>query len=433
MRIMRGIAKVGLFTCFLSSSGSTVAWADENTATAVDGSPIEAQPILKERHSAPFERRKADTAYPTTATTMLMLSPCRPDFNGYFGSTSKKGSTTFEYNFELDTSTGGDTKIDKILRVVDDAVMDAALAHTFPAICAFQEQQQRLDTGSRHSITGFYFGDEKSTKHIQQEPCKAIDSDSTCKRYSATVVVFGKGTEASIPSLSPVMFQAIEESMTRIEKFGATRVQSLGAVITIISNGTDDNGDFMPGTTVLVSVLLLIFVLILGAICTVIYIHMRRSSSSSSSRPDFVGKKFPCDGGRGGEASTMASTALESLLYYKSTGSRMGESTLSSPSPSPSDRRQHIQQQQQQSFLHNVGVAVGGSDLSSVHVNPQRGTNRKMEQHQRVIIEFADSYESSDGDSSEESSVSPESYFQDAIPPSYLDSDGRYLEEFLGG
>ena len=77
----------------------------------------------------------------------LMESPCRPEYDGFFGSTSGE-PLEVQYGFRLDTPPF--STIMDLLDVVEDRVVDSILSHSFPAQCGYRrrELQRKLSTAS---------------------------------------------------------------------------------------------------------------------------------------------------------------------------------------------------------------------------------------------------------------------------------------------
>ena len=148
--------------------------------------------LLEKRHSHPIPDHVADASYPRSIWSEFMLSPCRPEDSGYFGSThvsllchsrqmlrvlfslivtfflfnqfllSQGTPILLQYGFEMETSHY--PNIEKALKVIDEKVMDALLSHFFPTICGFDGSHSttHLSTTRRFDaeITGFRFSKE---------------------------------------------------------------------------------------------------------------------------------------------------------------------------------------------------------------------------------------------------------------------------------
>lgn len=79
----------------------------------------------------------------------LMMSPCRPESDGFFGATSGD-PTKITYRFRLEAAPLA--PIVKILDIVDDKVVDSILSQAFPQMCGLR--RRHLDA---HVASGFRF------------------------------------------------------------------------------------------------------------------------------------------------------------------------------------------------------------------------------------------------------------------------------------
>ena len=98
--------------------------------------------------SAPMERN-VDAFWDTTQL-QFMSSPCRPETDGYFGSTS---GTPFEiqYGFELETE--DEENVEFLLEEIQEQVVDIVLSTTFPNLCGYRRRQERARHLSMRGLT----------------------------------------------------------------------------------------------------------------------------------------------------------------------------------------------------------------------------------------------------------------------------------------
>jgi hypothetical protein len=114
--------------------------------------------LLEERHFFPPIDKTADATYPKSKSSSLMLSPCRPETNGYFGATSG-APLVVQYGFELETKANGN--VDNALGSIGDHVMDTILSTAFPEICGFSRRlNNNNETPKVPKLTGFQFNNE---------------------------------------------------------------------------------------------------------------------------------------------------------------------------------------------------------------------------------------------------------------------------------
>lgn len=115
---------------------------------------------MDQRHNAPPPHKTVNKKYPTTAVGVasekLMVSPCRPEKDGYFGSTYGDPAT-LQYAFAMESRMNAD--ISEALFVVQEYVMDVTIASTFPAICSARDLSVSAAENS-NGVTGFKFGQE---------------------------------------------------------------------------------------------------------------------------------------------------------------------------------------------------------------------------------------------------------------------------------
>ena len=127
----------------------------------VDGDVAKPPPLLlsKEelihtRHDHPPLDKTADPAYPTSKFSSLMTSPCRPEDDGYFGSTVGT-PLVMGYMFELETRSF--QKLDLVLEALNENLADTIISGVFPRVC----DPERGTAEARTKVSGFHFTTEK--------------------------------------------------------------------------------------------------------------------------------------------------------------------------------------------------------------------------------------------------------------------------------
>jgi hypothetical protein len=120
--------------------------------------------LASHRHNIPPLNKNADIVYPVSQESEFMLSPCKPERNGYFGATYGE-PTTLQYGFEIESNNNAD--ISDALDSIRENVMDTMVSVTFPTVCSFQELSTTTTTttlpnvdGGVVGITGLYFGQD---------------------------------------------------------------------------------------------------------------------------------------------------------------------------------------------------------------------------------------------------------------------------------
>ena len=115
-----------------------------------------AQRMASQRHNVPPPNKSAEMEYPAGTESALMLSPCRPETDGYFGSTYGD-PVILQYAFEMESSINAD--ISEALDTVREQVMDVTVASTFPAVCSYRELSVTVPNDFK-GVTGYKFGQD---------------------------------------------------------------------------------------------------------------------------------------------------------------------------------------------------------------------------------------------------------------------------------
>lgn len=103
--------------------------------TAETGKPAV---ILQERHNFPPKLKPLKNGDVVTKYSNLMTDEmCRPQENGYFGSTAG-APLVLEYGFELETTIFSNT--DRILHAINQYIEMQVLSRTFSSMCGLQRR-----------------------------------------------------------------------------------------------------------------------------------------------------------------------------------------------------------------------------------------------------------------------------------------------------
>lgn len=118
----------------------------------------------EQRHNIPPIQKHAQISYTTSQESEYMISPCKPERDGYFGSTSGP-PTIIQYGFEMESIINRSADITDALDTIREHVMDVLLSYTFPTICAWSRELTTSSSSSSHnytvnSVTGFHFEDD---------------------------------------------------------------------------------------------------------------------------------------------------------------------------------------------------------------------------------------------------------------------------------
>ena len=98
--------------------------------------------------SQPIERDVSPTY--DTEQLQFMSSPCRPESDGYFGSTSGT-PLEIQYGFEMETE--DEDNVDSLLEEVQEQIVDVVLAAAFPNLCGYRRRLERTRHLSMRGLT----------------------------------------------------------------------------------------------------------------------------------------------------------------------------------------------------------------------------------------------------------------------------------------
>jgi hypothetical protein len=96
--------------------------------------------------SAPVELNVDAKATYNDKFMALMQSPCRPEYDGYFGATYGV-PVELQYGFRLETMPL--SSIMDVLDVIEDKLVDDILGSSFPQICGYRRRQLGHASGFR--------------------------------------------------------------------------------------------------------------------------------------------------------------------------------------------------------------------------------------------------------------------------------------------
>jgi hypothetical protein len=119
----------------------------------------------EQRHNIPPARKHAQILYPQSLESADMISPCKPERDGYFGSTSGN-PTVIQYGFEIESIIHGSTDIADALDAIRERMMDVILSYTFPTICTLDRDLSTTNSNRTSliykidKVTGFLFEDD---------------------------------------------------------------------------------------------------------------------------------------------------------------------------------------------------------------------------------------------------------------------------------
>ena len=121
------------------------------------------------RHNIPPVQKHAKVVYPESQESAFIISPCKPERDGYFGGTSGHPSI-IQYGFEIESTIEGSADIMDALDTIREHVMDVVLSYTFPAICMVDRDLSTADSNNNismtfssnniESVTGYHFEDD---------------------------------------------------------------------------------------------------------------------------------------------------------------------------------------------------------------------------------------------------------------------------------
>lgn len=128
-------------------------------------------------HLSQLHERDVDSLNYDTTLLQHMSSPCRPEYDGYFGSTS---GTPFEIQYGFEMETEDEQNVDYLLEEIHEQIIDVVLSNSFPNLCGFRRRELQENNvrglSTRESqlkakprTTGFRFGKDlkdRQSKHF---------------------------------------------------------------------------------------------------------------------------------------------------------------------------------------------------------------------------------------------------------------------------
>lgn len=116
------------------------------------------------RHYVPPPVKHVAIQFPVYKSSELMVSPCRPEIDGYFGGTSGQ-PIILEYAFSMDSYENAN--IDDALEQVREYVMDLVVGAVFPKTCKTRDLQVR-ELQLVGKVTGFRFDDKMKRDNLRK-------------------------------------------------------------------------------------------------------------------------------------------------------------------------------------------------------------------------------------------------------------------------
>lgn len=354
--------------------------------------------LLAKRHTHPIPDHVADPTYPNSIWSEFMLSPCRPEDTGHFGSTFGT-PILLQYGFEMETSHF--PNIERALKIIDEKVMDALLSTFFPTICGFDESQTTANPPQRNladpvkpfdaEITGFRFSKELVDMTSSCPP--NVDKVNYCGVFYSNVWVYGHKLNLAPGQVLREARDAVTASLITVSNLGVVRLiasESMsGQIQDELQSSTSDEYQEEIAIGALSGLVISSLALMLGVGVLVVYFRADRSKYQRVSRNGNGSHKMHKEVALSDDDMTPTVTSFGSFRFFSQNGTHTDE--------------------------NNDGDAE--SEISSVVVDPKVGTYRKMECDKKVTITFDPACRS--GRSTTGSDVS-------SVPPDYLDADGRY-------
>jgi hypothetical protein len=376
----------------------------------VAGQGLESRPLsrhlmedlLAKRHTHPIPDHAADPTYPKSIWSEFMLSPCRPEDSGHFGSTFGT-PILLQYGFEMETSHF--PNIEKALKIIDEKVMDALLSTFFPTICGFDDSQSTANPPQRNladpavqrydaEITGFRFS--KELVDTTRSCVPSMNKANYCGIFYSNIWVYGHKLNLAPGQVLRQARDAVNNSLMTVSNLGVAHLSAAenmaGQIQDELSTGDEYHEEIAIGA--LSGLVISSVGLILGVGVLVVYFRADRSKYQRVSRNGNGSNTMHKVVSRVGVAlsdddMTPTVTSFGSFRFFSPNGTHKDED--------------------------NDDDAE--SEISSVVVDPKLGTYRKMECDEKVTITFDPNYCSAR--STAGSDVS-------SIAPDYLDADGRY-------
>jgi hypothetical protein len=100
----------------------------------------DAAPVRHSANTSPLELNVDAKATYNDKFMALMKSPCRPEFDGFFGATYG-APIKIKYGFKLETMPL--SPIMDMLDFIEDKIVDSILVTSFPQLCGFRRRELR--------------------------------------------------------------------------------------------------------------------------------------------------------------------------------------------------------------------------------------------------------------------------------------------------
>ncbi|GKZ01352.1 hypothetical protein MPSEU_001086200 [Mayamaea pseudoterrestris] len=213
--------------------------------------------LLKERHDFPPKAKPIKKGEVVTKYSHLMSETmCRPQENGYFGSTAGI-PMVLEYGFELESTLFAN--IDQVLDAINQYVETQILSRAFSSICGMERRLAEalgIDIGDENSmdrqisyfggmdsstqssvsdkVTGFKFSEGALEPLLICEPTK--HEQNTCGYYTSEIRVYGRNMGAATSDIVlDTVRAALPLAIEMAAKYGAVRIEVVDHMTKLIS------------------------------------------------------------------------------------------------------------------------------------------------------------------------------------------------------
>jgi len=219
-------------------------------------------------HNLPPPERNTNPAqtydYDNSKYKLMEHTPCRPENDGYFGSTSGEKPLDLQYGFEMESNYGdemnGDSRIkdDELLQAMQEHIIEQVLIKFFPDLCGYRRRATKTssaentetiemhpistnegwrglqgekineendfysDSAIKPVVRGFHFGLDLPNVKDKCEP--ATSPDNNCSVHSNTISLFGKNLSDAADEVLLQVIQTLVGMEHRFAKDGLVRL-----------------------------------------------------------------------------------------------------------------------------------------------------------------------------------------------------------------
>ncbi|CAB9517226.1 expressed unknown protein [Seminavis robusta] len=254
-------------------------------------------------HMSAIGERNVKPMYDMTQL-QYMSSPCRPETDGYFGSTS---GTPLEIQFGFELETEDEDPVEFLLEEIQEQVVDVVLSTTFPNLCGFRRRErerhlsmrglssQESQLKAKPRTTGFKFHMDLDNR---SEICAPMaDPTNLCGVYKNTIGIYGRHLTGVGEHLLSQIKDTLNGERERLSKDGLVRLTTLDS----LTMQTNDYGPQPSGIDALsfaakAGIVVVIIALVAGFATFFVYVYLERQKERRDATYGPQGKNITSNG-----------------------------------------------------------------------------------------------------------------------------------------